>query len=50
MTESLFAENHEPFFNSIDPSRRFSIEGERLAPHCTSPYQNAHLNRYDALS
>jgi hypothetical protein len=22
-TESLFTENHEPFFNSIDPSRHF---------------------------
>jgi hypothetical protein len=22
-TESLFAENHEPFFNSIDPFRSF---------------------------
>ena len=24
-TESLFAENHEHFFNSIDPSRKWSV-------------------------
>jgi hypothetical protein len=23
-TESLFAENHEAFFNAIDPQRRFA--------------------------
>jgi hypothetical protein len=24
-TESLFTENHEPFFNSIDPSRMWRV-------------------------
>jgi hypothetical protein len=30
-TESLFAENHEPFFNSIDPKRRFAAQECRTA-------------------
>jgi len=30
-TESLFAENHEPFFNNIDPQRRFAAVKCRIA-------------------
>lgn len=30
-TQSLFAENHEPFFNSIGPERHFASANDRIA-------------------
>jgi hypothetical protein len=33
-TESLFTENHEPFFNSIDPSRTWSVRRTTCLSGC----------------
>jgi hypothetical protein len=44
-TESLFAENHEPFFNTIDPQATLAVHCGNGFDAGFSPYQRSRLSR-----